>query len=673
MNNGFRTPRGRVAIKAATLRLLGLLVLLTLSACGGGGGGDGGFLPGDQTAELEISTFELPAVVALPYAAVLEAAGGTPPYSWSMINDGGTQITLDSDGVLRADTEVPEGTYGLSVAVEDARSRRVEKSFTIVVAIQPLAITSTALPSASPDRPYSALIEVVGGSEPYTWVMVDDGDSGLTLSDAGVLSGSPPSPGFYGLTVDVSDESGTSTRRSLVLEVTGDPTPLTVSSTALPQATAFETYAAVLAASGGTENYSWQLTFDGGTGLTLTDDGILRGKAPAEGVYGLAFRVSDGSDSASQALALTVAGPDTPLTIETAVLPDGSLQETYAAVLTATGGSRNYSWTLLDSGGSGLRLSANGVLSGRPVSDGVFGITARVSDSNTTAVRSLTVRFIGSGSEVDPLTITTSGLPDAATQTGYTAILEAQGGSGNYTWALVSDGGLGSEVSLDANGILSGTISQAGSYGLTFTVNDGSSVAQQSLVLLVNNDGAQALSITTETLPNITTNIYAAVAVAAGGVQPYSWLRIGDNPAGFLVSSDGAITLTSQQVPPPGLYPLTLQVTDAVGTAVRRSYSVVREGGPVPAVEITTTSLPQGIVGSVYAYVLRATGGSEAEDAYAWTFIGDTPTNLELASSTGVLSWTSPVAGDYEITVQVVSDDDTDSAAVKTFTLTIND
>jgi hypothetical protein len=55
---------------------------LLLSACGGGGSG-GGFLDdGDGDSNpLAITTSSLPPVTESPYATVLEATGGTEPYT----------------------------------------------------------------------------------------------------------------------------------------------------------------------------------------------------------------------------------------------------------------------------------------------------------------------------------------------------------------------------------------------------------------------------------------------------------------------------------------------------------------------------------------------------------------------------------------------------------------
>ena len=59
-----------------------------------------------------------------------------------------------------------------------------------------------------------------------------------------------------------------------------------------------------------------------------------------------------------------------------------------------------------------------------------------------------------------------------------------------------------------------------------------------------------------------------------------------------------------------------------------------------PAVTVTTTTLPQGTVGTAYTTTLGASGGTAA---YAWTVISGTwPAGLTFNTATGVLSGTAP-------------------------------
>ena len=75
-------------------------VLFTIAACGGGNGG-GGFFPDDPGEPVTIITTALPSAVdGITYVQLVNADGGELPYSWTVLDDGNTGLTIDNEGVL---------------------------------------------------------------------------------------------------------------------------------------------------------------------------------------------------------------------------------------------------------------------------------------------------------------------------------------------------------------------------------------------------------------------------------------------------------------------------------------------------------------------------------------------------------------------------------------------
>jgi hypothetical protein len=71
-----------------------------------------------------------------------------------------------------------------------------------------LAITPPTLPAAFAGTSYSQTLTANGGSSPYTWsVATGTLPPGLTLSSAGVISGTPTTAGTSSFTIQVSDSS----------------------------------------------------------------------------------------------------------------------------------------------------------------------------------------------------------------------------------------------------------------------------------------------------------------------------------------------------------------------------------------------------------------------------------------------------------------------------------
>src|SRR5438132_2424463 len=71
--------------------------------------------------------------------------------------------------------------------------------------IAPLAISTTAIPSGTAGSNYSTTLGASGGAPPYTWSGA--GVNGLTLSAAGVLSGTPMQAGAFTETATVRDSA----------------------------------------------------------------------------------------------------------------------------------------------------------------------------------------------------------------------------------------------------------------------------------------------------------------------------------------------------------------------------------------------------------------------------------------------------------------------------------
>lgn len=156
----------------------------------------------------------------------------------------------------------------------------------------------------------------------------------------------------------------------------------------LPGANRNTWYSVSLTATGGTPPYSWSLISGSlPSGLTLSTSGVISGTTTSsKGNYSATIRVTDYAGiTKSRAFTITVfeAG-ETPLSItSSSTLSRGRKGSSYSATLTAVGGSKPYSWSLVS--GSlppGLTLNSSGTISGTPTSTGSYTFTARVTDYN---------------------------------------------------------------------------------------------------------------------------------------------------------------------------------------------------------------------------------------------------------------------------------------------------
>jgi hypothetical protein len=134
-------------------------------------------------------------------------SGGVAPYVYSIsVGSLPTGLTLSSAGVLSG-TPTIAGSYSFTVQVADSEltPQTATQSFTVNVAAL-LSITTTSLPAGTAAASYSAMLAATGGTTPYTWSLSSGTlPAGLTLSAAGVISGTPTTPGTYTITVKVTD------------------------------------------------------------------------------------------------------------------------------------------------------------------------------------------------------------------------------------------------------------------------------------------------------------------------------------------------------------------------------------------------------------------------------------------------------------------------------------
>ncbi len=163
------------------------------------------------------------------------------------------------------------------------------------------------------------------------------------------------------------------------------------------------------------------------------------------------------------------------------------------------------------------------------------------------------------------------------------------------------------------------------------------------------------LNITTTSLPDGTVGeFYNQTLNATGGASPYAWSILDGNlPDGLgLVRDTGVISGTPATE---GSYDFTVMVMDSASPPITDTQALSIDINPAGVFNITTTSLPDGLVGASYHQTVSATGGIQP---YTWSIsVGSLPGGLELSGNTGVISGTPSSEGTYDFTLQVADSD----------------
>ena len=543
-----------------------------------------------------------------------------------------------------------------------------------VTAAGQFTITTASVPTANVGLPYpNVSLQATGATGPFEWSFVEGGPPNFTVDQAPAVTGTfcyrscggfavQETPGQYSFTIQAySPTTGVYAYKDFTLVV---ERPLQIVTTSLPNANANQTYQTQMQGSGGTGNFTWSI-FSGTLppGITLTDPvkGILAGTAPGvNGTYPFTVRLLDQAtlESVTRALSITIVNG---IAILTTSLPDAIVNQAYSYQLQGTG--QNLVWT--PAPGTvfppNLTLTSDGILSGPVIATGSFSIAVQLVNSqvpSAPATRNFTLLVT-----LGPLGINERTLPGATRNVPYSTTLTATGGIPPYTWGLDVSAPKG--LSIDSsNGILSGTLTTAGSFPVPVTLRDSTgATVSVTYTLAVGN----AVSITTTSLPNGAPNApYSATLTAVGGSIPYHWDVIaGSLPPGLaintLFNSMGQIsgTPTAQ-----GSFPFTVKVTDFNGGTDTKALTIVTGQFLV----ITTASLPGAARNQPYPQTtLTAVNGTPP---YTWSIASGTlPAGLQLNGSTGVVSGTPTVVGDSSFDVLVT--DATSTTGRKSFTINV--
>jgi hypothetical protein len=605
---------------------------------------------------LTITTTSLPnGTVGAAYNQTLAASGGAGGNTWSVTTGAlPAGLSLSAAGAITG-TPTTAGASNFTVQVKDSANTTTTQPLSITIAPPPLTITTTSLPNGTVGAAYNQTLAASGGAGGNTWSVTTGAlPTGLSLSPAGAITGTPTAAGASNFTVQVKDSANTIATQPLSITIA--PPPLTITTTSLPNGTVGAAYNQTLAASGGAGGNTWSVTTGAlPAGLSLSPAGAITGTPTTAGTANFTVQVKDSANTtATQPLSITIALPV--LTVTTMSLSNGTVGAAYNQTLAASGGAGGNTWSVTTGAlPAGLSLSPAGAITGTPTTAGASNFTVQVKDSaNTTATQPLSITIAP-----PVLTVTTTSLPNGTAGAAYNQTLAASGGAGGNTWS-VTTGALPAGLSLSPAGAITGTPTAAGAANFTVQVKDSANTtATQPLSITI---APPALTITTTSLPNGTVGAaYNQTLAASGGAGGNTWsVTTGALPAGLSLSPAGAITGTPTTA---GAANFTVQVKDSANTTATGPLSITIAP---PALKIETTSLPAAAAGVAYSQSLSATGGA---GTYTWSITsGALPQGLSL-SPAGAISGTPTQAGSFTFTVSV-SDGSTSASATLALAVT---
>jgi hypothetical protein len=266
--------------------------------------------------------------------------------------------------------------------------------------VTPVAISTTSLPPAQANTPYSAVLNAGGGSGSYNWTLTHGAlPPGLALDSAlGVIAGTPSAAGSFTFDVtatDAADSANTATA-ALTLVVNGTASPVQIATPNVPGARETLPYSTTLQATGASGSFAWFVTSGSlPAGLTLSSSGELSGVPTSAGNYTFSVTAVDAANASAKATATYTV----PVSAAVKILAPPSVLtpvrgKPFAYAVTAGSALGAAVWSLSGNLPQGFTFNTqSGVLSGVAKTGGSAPLRITVTDASTSDTITVTLKI----------------------------------------------------------------------------------------------------------------------------------------------------------------------------------------------------------------------------------------------------------------------------------------
>ena len=587
---------------------------------------------------IAVNPATLPSVAdGTPVNQALTTSGGVGPFTFAVTSGalpGG--VTLSPAGVLSG-TATASGSFNFTATATDFNNCTGARAYTLVLTCPTITVTPTTLSPGAVGVPYGPVTftqtGAVGG---VTWSFTGTLPTGVTLSAAGVLSGTPTQGGTFPITVKATDAGGCFGTVNVTLSTCP---ALTVTNPATSAATAGSPFSQNFTQAGGALPVSFSLaTGVLPTGMTLAANGTLSGPATQTGTFPITVKATDVNGCTGTGSVYPLVVSCGTVTVTNPATTTGTANAAFSQTFTQSGGVGAVAFTL--SSGTlptGLTLAANGTLSGTPTQKGNFPITVKATDVNTCNGTGTTYTLVIS---CQVITVTKPAVAAGTISTFFSQTFTQSNAIGTATFTTAST--LPSGLSLSTTGVLSGTPTQPGGFPIVVIVTDANGCTGTSTTYTLVIGCQSILVANPATATGTVSTPFSQTFTQSGAVGGATFTTASTLPAGLSLSTSGVLSGTPTQK---GSFPIVVTVTDGNGcTGTGATYTLVVG---CQNFSIGPASLPQVTVSVPFpAFTFTQTGGIGTT-----TFTTASALNGLSLATNGTLSGTPTATGSFPITV----------------------
>jgi hypothetical protein len=384
-------------ISKTYVSLIVILIALVIAVSNSGCGGGNATLPLSVTVTSSAQTVDQGRSVSITATVANDTSGKGVTWSVSGSGCSGAACGSVSNQTATSVSYTAPSRVTASLSVKIVATSVADSTKSALASLQlvpPPSVTTTSLPNGAGGAAYTATVQESGGIAPFTW-SVSSGSlpNGFSLASDGTISGTPCTGGTSNFTVQIADSATPPVTASAPLSLNVTVSPLSITSTSLPEGVTDAIYSQAVQAGGGIPPYTWSVASGSlpSWATMNSSTGRITGIPGATGTANFTLKVADSECSAltlTQALSLSVVTDTT--------ANDSELNGHYAFLFNGFD----------DATGSQVAVA------GSFAADGKGNITEGTEDENGPSGAALNVPFTGTynitSNNTGALTITTS-------------------------------------------------------------------------------------------------------------------------------------------------------------------------------------------------------------------------------------------------------------------------
>ncbi|WP_414573235.1 putative Ig domain-containing protein [Nostoc sp. CCY 9925] len=577
-----------------------------------------------------------------------------------VVPSGYTQTAPSSDSFVDTVTVAGESTFSHLFALHKvATPPNQDPVFRTTAPIPTLSVGEELIYRANASDP---------NANPLTYDLTLAPSGMLINKETGTLIWSPKAnqAGIFNVILRVQDGQGGMALQAFqgtVLPENHEPVFTSTTPTANPQVgKTFRYQAQALDSDGDTLIYS--LLTGAPSGITINSTTGLVTWTPTAAQLGtqeFSIKVIDGKGGEGLqkvSLVVNTAAPNLAPVITSTPRTQTRLGNSYYYKLEATDPDGDILTYSLQTAPTGMNITSDGVITWTPTA-AQFGsqpVVINVSDGSSTQTQSFNLNVSNTAANYAP-SITSA--PDLITNIERTYEYNLTGSDPDGDLLLWSLDAAPEGMVIDAQ---RGTLrwqplsNQIGEHNVKVRLTDawGSFVGQE-FTLTVTGTNIPSAIVSNPITRAAQNQLYTYTVVATDPENDPLTFSLGRKPAGMTIDDNGTIRWTPQasQI---GSQQVEVFARDAQGAVTTQTYAIEVGATAInTAPSITSTPVYLAAVGSPYSYQVQATDPDAGDRlTYQLLSVPAGVTGISIDSTTGLLTWANPVAGNYKIVVGAV-------------------